>query len=34
MAAKAPGVCAECVKANMEQLAGDELRGRGCGHRR
>jgi len=26
-----PVVCAECVKANMERLAGDELRGRGCG---
>ncbi|MBS0364164.1 MAG: M28 family peptidase [Proteobacteria bacterium] len=26
-----PVVCAQCVKANMEKLAGDELRGRGCG---
>ena len=26
-----PVVCAECVKANMQRLAGDELRGRGCG---
>ena len=26
-----PLVCAECVKANMELLAGDALRGRGCG---
>lgn len=26
-----PVVCAQCVKANMERLAGDELRGRGCG---
>lgn len=24
-------VCAACVQANMERLAGDELRGRGCG---
>lgn len=24
-------VCAECVKAHMERLAGDELRGRQCG---
>ena len=30
-AAKAPTVCAECVKANLEHLAGDELHGRGCG---
>jgi aminopeptidase YwaD len=30
-AAKAPVVCAECVKANLEHLAGDELHGRGCG---
>lgn len=30
LAAK-PVVCAECVKANMDRLAGDELRGRGCG---
>ena len=29
--AAAPSVCAQCVKANMEKLAGDELRGRGCG---
>jgi hypothetical protein len=27
----APAVCAECVKAHMEHLAGDALRGRGCG---
>ncbi|MGZ5994039.1 MAG: M28 family metallopeptidase [Caulobacteraceae bacterium] len=26
-----PAVCAACVKANMERLAGDELKGRGCG---
>src|ERR1700743_2649348 len=26
-----PVVCAQCVKANLEKLAGDELRGRGCG---
>jgi aminopeptidase YwaD len=26
-----PVVCAQCVKANMQRLAGDELRGRGCG---
>ncbi len=26
-----PVVCAECVKANMQRLAGDELHGRGCG---
>ena len=26
-----PRVCAACVKANLEKLAGDELRGRGCG---
>lgn len=26
-----PKVCADCVKANMEHLAGDELRGRACG---
>jgi aminopeptidase YwaD len=26
-----PAVCADCVKANMERLAGDELRGRACG---
>jgi aminopeptidase YwaD len=26
-----PVVCASCVKANMNRLAGDELRGRGCG---
>lgn len=26
-----PKVCAACVKANMEYLAGDELRGRACG---
>ena len=26
-----PVVCAECVKASMDRLAGDELRGRGCG---
>ncbi|THD58395.1 M28 family peptidase [Phenylobacterium sp.] len=26
-----PAVCAECVKTNMQRLAGDELRGRGCG---
>jgi aminopeptidase YwaD len=30
-AAKPPSVCAECVKANLEHLAGDELRGRACG---
>jgi hypothetical protein len=30
-AAKSPGVCADCVKATMEKLAGDELRGRKCG---
>jgi aminopeptidase YwaD len=30
-AAKASGVCAECVKATMQKLAGDELRGRACG---
>ena len=30
-AAKAPVICAECVRANLEHLAGDELRGRGCG---
>ena len=30
-AATSPGVCAECVKATMEKLAGDELRGRQCG---
>lgn len=30
-AAKAPAVCAECVKANLEHLAGDDLHGRGCG---
>lgn len=29
--ASAPAVCAQCVKANLEKLAGDELRGRGCG---
>src|SRR5881398_3362486 len=28
--AAAPAVCAACVKANMERLAGDELRGRKC----
>ncbi len=26
-----PVVCAECVRSNMQRLAGDELRGRGCG---
>ncbi|MBS0333459.1 MAG: M28 family peptidase [Proteobacteria bacterium] len=26
-----PAVCAACVKANMQKLAGDDLRGRGCG---
>ena len=26
-----PVVCAQCVKANMQRLAGDELHGRGCG---
>lgn len=26
-----PKVCADCVKANMETLAGPALRGRGCG---
>ena len=30
-AARAPAVCAECVKANLERLAGDDLHGRGCG---
>jgi hypothetical protein len=30
--AKPPApVCAECVRAHMEKLAGDELRGRACG---
>jgi aminopeptidase YwaD len=24
-------VCADCIKAHMDKLAGDELRGRGCG---
>jgi hypothetical protein len=28
---QASPVCAECVKAHMEHLAGDALRGRGCG---
>jgi peptidase M28-like protein len=27
----APKVCAECVKANMEVLAGEAMRGRACG---
>ena len=27
----APKVCADCVKANMETLAGDAMRGRACG---
>jgi len=27
----APKVCADCVKANMEVLAGDAMRGRACG---
>ncbi|HZZ67211.1 MAG TPA: M28 family peptidase [Phenylobacterium sp.] len=31
VAAKSSPVCAACVKANMERLAGDDLRGRGCG---
>ncbi len=26
-----PNVCAQCVKTNMERLAGDDLHGRGCG---
>jgi hypothetical protein len=26
-----PPICAECVRAHMEKLAGDQLRGRGCG---
>jgi hypothetical protein len=26
-----PKVCADCIKANMQRLAGDELRGRACG---
>ena len=26
-----PVVCADCVKASMERLAGDDLHGRGCG---
>ena len=26
-----PAVCAECVKANMERLAGEDLHGRACG---
>lgn len=26
-----PTVCAECVKANLEHLAGDDLKGRACG---
>lgn len=30
-ASKGPGVCAECVEATMQKLAGDELRGRKCG---
>jgi aminopeptidase YwaD len=30
-AAKSDPVCAACVKATMEKLAGDELRGRQCG---
>ncbi|MGZ3377860.1 MAG: M28 family metallopeptidase [Phenylobacterium sp.] len=30
-AARAPAVCAECVKSNLERLAGDDLHGRGCG---
>ncbi len=30
-AARPPAVCAQCVKANLEHLAGDELRGRACG---
>ena len=30
-AAKSEPVCAACVKATMEKLAGDELRGRQCG---
>lgn len=30
-AVRPPGVCAECVKATMETLAGDDLRGRKCG---
>jgi hypothetical protein len=30
-AAQAPAVCVDCIKANMQALAGDELRGRGCG---
>jgi len=29
--AAAPKVCAACVKANMEVLAGDAMRGRACG---
>jgi aminopeptidase YwaD len=30
--AKPPApICAECVRAHMQKLAGDELRGRGCG---
>lgn len=30
-AGKTPSVCAECVQATMQKLAGDELRGRKCG---
>lgn len=30
-ALSAPKVCAECVRENMERLAGPEARGRGCG---
>ena len=28
--AAAPTICADCVKSNMDRLAGDELRGRKC----
>ena len=30
-APQGPAVCVDCIKANMQALAGDELRGRGCG---
>ena len=31
LSAARAGVCAECVKANMQRLAGEEFHGRGCG---
>ncbi|HEV2530125.1 M28 family metallopeptidase [Phenylobacterium sp.] len=31
LAAGAPPICAACVQADMQRLAGDELRGRKCG---